>query len=202
MIIDKKKYRLSENNYIKEETIKKQIIIGHTSSNNMRHIQKWNLRLNGSYKKTAPFTIDTNGKIYQHFDPIYTSNILETTELNNRSIIILLENDGWLLKDTEKNQFINWFGDIYNKPDLVVEKRWRGYLYWSPYSEEQLTSAIYLSKKLCEEFYIEKLAIPHNTKIDELDEFQGVLYKSNLEKHYTDLSPAWNFEKFKFELEK
>lgn len=202
MIIDDKKYVLPERNYIKEETIKKQIVIGHTSSNQMKHFQGWNLRLNGNYDKTAAFTISTDGSVHQHFDPIYTSNILTTRELNNRSIIILIENEGWLVKDIQKNKFINWVGDIYNKPDLVVEKRWRGYVYWAPYSDKQLKSAINLSKKLCEEFYINKFAIPHNTKIDNLDGFEGVIYKSNIEKHHTDLSPAWNFEKFKFELEK
>lgn len=202
MTINDKKYSLSDKNYIKEETIKKQIVIGHTFSSEMKHFHGWNLRLNGSYNKTSAFTISSNGHIYQHFDPIYTSNILETNELNNKSIVILIENDGWLIKDDKKNRFINWVGDIYNKPESVVEKRWRGNNYWAPYSEKQLTSAIELCDMLCKEFYIEKFAIPHNTKIDNLDGFEGVIYRSNLEKYYTDLSPAWNFEKFKFELEK
>ena len=29
------------------------------------------------------------------------------------------------------------------------------------------------------------------------EEFNGVLYRSNFEKHYTDVSPAWNFDSFK-----
>lgn len=202
MIIDDKKYLLSDKNFIKDETIKKQIVIGHTSTNQMKHFQKWNLRLNGNYNKTSAFTISQNGKIYQHFDPIYTSNILETSELNNKSIVILIENEGWLVKDKEKNKFINWVGDIYNRPELVFQKRWRGYTYWAPYNEEQLISAIELSKKLCDEFYIDKFAIPHNTMIDNQDNLKGIIYKSNLEKHYTDLSPAWDFERFKYEIEK
>jgi len=202
MKIDETSYTLSENNYIGAQTIKKQIVIGHTSTDRMKHFTKWTNRMNGKYKKTAPYTIDSKGNIFNHFDPIYFSEILGNLELDKKSIVILLENDGWLAKDEEKNRFINWIGHIYNKPDKVIEKRWRGYTYWAPYSEKQLTSTINLVNKLCDEFYIPKFATPHNTKIEDLDNFNGVLYKSNIEKHYTDLSPAWNCEEFKHKLEK
>jgi hypothetical protein len=201
MVIDIKKYSLPENNFINCETIKKQIVIGHTSTNSMKHYTKWLNRLNGRYTKTAQYTIDINGKIYQHFDPIFTSNILKNTELDKKSIVILLENDGWLVKDFEKNEFINWYGDIYNITEPVVEKRWRGYLNWAPYTNKQFNSAVWLSNKLCDDFYIKKFAIPHNTKIENHDDFSGVLYRGNLDKDYTDLSPAWNFENFKYKLE-
>lgn len=201
MTIDKEKYKLSEDNYINVETIKKQIVIGHTSTSKMRHYEKWCNRLNGKYKKTAAFTVTQEGKIYNHFDPIYFSEILGDIELDKKSIFILLENDGWLVKNQEKSEYINWLGHIYNKPETVVEKRWRNYLYWAPYSEKQVNSTVELVNMICEEFYIPKFAIPHNTKIEDFDNFQGVLYRSNLEKHYTDLSPAWNCEKFKFKLE-
>ena len=201
MKIDEKTHCLPDDNYIKVETIKKQIVIGHTGSSKMRHVEKWKNRLNGKYKKTAAFTIDTKGKIYQHFDPIYFSDFLGNIELDKKSIVILLENDGWLTKDVEKNEFINWVGYNYNKPEDVVERRWRNYLYWAPYSNEQFISALKLVNSICEEFFIPKFAIPHNTKIEDLDNFNGVLYKSNLDKNYTDLSPAWNCEKFKYKLE-
>jgi len=201
MKIDIKKYSLPENNYINVETIKKQIIIGHTGTNKMRHYQKWTNRLNGKYKRTAAFTIDAAGKVYRHFDPIYFSDFLGNLELDKKSIVILLENEGWLAKEGDKNEFINWIGHIYNNPDEVIEKRWRGYLHWAPYAKEQVNATINLVSELCDEFFIPKFAIPHNTKIENIDEFNGVLYRSNLEKHYTDLSPAWNCENFKHKLE-
>jgi hypothetical protein len=201
MNIDKTTYKLSENNYFNEETIKHQIVIGHTSTHDMKHVIKWKNRLNGKYKKTAAFTIDINGKVFNHFDPSFFSGFLENLELDKKSIIILLENDGSLIKDTENNQFINWIGHIYNKPELVIEKRWRNYQYWAPYSESQVKTAVELVRSLCKEFYIPIFAVPHNTKLDNVDGFEGILYKSNLEKHYTDLSPAWNCEIFKNKLE-
>ena len=57
-MIDEKTYELPETNYFKEQTIKKQIIIAHSSLSEMNHIIKWKHRLNGHYKKTAAFTID------------------------------------------------------------------------------------------------------------------------------------------------
>lgn len=200
-MIDDKTYELPESNFFKEQTIKKQIIIAHTSSEGMRHTIKWKNRMNGHYKKTAAFTVTKEGLIYQHFDPIYFSELFGNLEQDKKNILIFLENEGWLTKDTEKNQFINWSGHIYNRPESIHERKWRGYSYWAPYSEAQFESTIFLVNKLCEDFSIKKNAVPHNTKIDNLDGFEGVLYRSNFEKHYTDLSPAWNCEKFKYKLE-
>lgn len=200
-MIDDKTYQLSEDNFYKEQTIKKCIVIAHSSASNLRHLMKWKQRLNGKYKKTAPFTIDVKGNIYQHFDPIYFSEFFGNPEQDKKNIVILLENEGWLIKNQEKNEFINWSGHIYNRPETVYERKWRGYTYWAPYTSAQFDSAAYLVNKLCDEFYIKKNVIPHNTKIDNLEDFEGVLYRSNLEKHYTDLSPAWNCENFKYKLE-
>lgn len=201
MIIDDKTYFLSENNYIKEETIKRQIVLGNTFSSDMNHFNGWVRRLNGYYDKTAAFTIDAAGLIYKHFDPIYMSNFFGNLEADKKSIVILLENEGWLTKNGEKDEFLNWVGHIYNKPELIIEKRWRSHSYWAPYTQKQVDSAVELVKALCNEFFIPIVAIPHNTKLEGMDNFEGVLYKSNLEKYYTDLSPAWNCETFKYKLE-
>jgi hypothetical protein len=39
--------------------------------------------------------------------------------------------------------------------------------------------------------------IGHNTKVDSISEYNGIVFRSNYEKSYTDLSPAFNFEEFK-----
>jgi hypothetical protein len=113
-----------------------------------------------------------------------------------------LENDGWLIKDNEKDKFITCIGDIYNEPTKVVTKKWRGFIFWSPYTEEQFESTIYLVKLLCNRFSIPLTAIPHNTKLDILNGYSGILYKGNLEKHFTDPNPSWDCELFKNKIEK
>lgn len=188
-------YSLSKENYHEVESIKKQIILGNTSNHDMRHVIGWLNRFNGKNKKTAAFSIDKNGVIYKHFEPKYQSNYFNNLSLDGKSIVILLENEGWLTKNEEKNTFISSLGYIYNQ-EMVMDKKWRGYSHWGKYSEEQINSAINLVTELCDEFFIPLTAITHNTKIDDIEDFSGVLYKSNLEKHYTDVTPAFDFEYF------
>ncbi len=197
MTIDEHTYSLPIDNFIEVETTKKHIIIGHTFNHDMKHYTGWLHRYNGKFKKTAAFTIDAAGFIYKHFDPNYYSNYFNNNEFDKKVIVILLENDGWLVKNGEKNEFITWIGDIYKQPSEVVEKKWRGYTYWSPYSKEQLDSAQYLVRNLCEEFSLPLSSVAHNTAIDRLDDYEPILYRSNLNKNYTDLSPAWHCNKFK-----
>jgi hypothetical protein len=201
MKIDKVTYELQSNNFVPVESMKKQIVIGHTFNHNMRHFTGWLHRYNGIYKKTAAFTIDAAGFVYQHFDPKYQSRYFNNLDQDKKSIIILIENDGWLQKDKENNEFITWIGDIYNQPNQIVEKRWRGYDHWTPYSKKQIESATELVCMLCEEFEIPTTSFNHNTKVDNLGDYKGVIYKSNLDRHYTDLSPAWPCEEFKNKIE-
>lgn len=201
MIIDETTYILPKDNYIQVETIKKHIIIGHTFNHNMRHYVGWLHRYNGKYKKTAAFTIDSFGFIYKHFDPKYYSRYFNDKDFDKTVIVVLLENDGWLVKNGEKNEFLTWIGDIYKEPNEIVEKKWRGYSYWSPYTKEQLDSAQELVKSLCEEFSLPLTSVAHNTAIDRLEEYEPILYRSNLNKNFTDLSPAWDFNRFKNKVE-
>lgn len=196
---DDKTYKLSKENFIQRLTLKKQIVIGNTFNHDMKHVVGWKHRFNGKYKKTAAFTIDKNGTIHKHFDPSYCSEYFGNKDLDGRSIVILIENDGWLLKNEQKNSYITWIGDIYKSE--VVDKRWRGYNYWSPYNEKQVDSAVFLIKELCKEFFIPLTVISHNTKVDNLKDYEGVVYKSNIDKQYTDLSPAWDCLDFKNKLE-
>jgi len=197
MIINDVDYKLPISNYVDVESIKKQIVIGHTFNHDMQHISGWLHRYNGDYKKTAAYSISSSGLIYQHFEPKLQSNYFNSIDLNKSSIVILLENDGWLIKDEIKNEFITWNGYIYNKPNEVVNKKWRCHEYWAPYSDEQFNSTVYLVKLLCDEFFISPVALNHNTKVDSLLESVGVLYHSNLNNYNTDLNPSWDCSKFK-----
>lgn len=199
MTIDDKTYQLEEKNYIPIECIKKQIVIGHTNNHDMKHVVGWKKRNNGQYNKTAAFTIDAAGVVYKHFDPKYQSKYFGKLELDTKSIIILLENDGWLTRKNANSAFYNWKGDIYN--GRVVGKLWRGNNSWSHYTDNQFESCVELVNMICDEFFIPNVAMSHNTKIDDLSDFQGVVYKSNIERYYNDLSPAWNCEEFKNKVE-
>lgn len=201
MIIDDKTHRLGTNNFIPIKTEKKRIVIGNTFNTDMRHVIGWKTRLNGYYKKTASFTIAKDGTVFKHFNPDFYSHFYKSHDTNSKTITILIENEGWLIKD-ENNQFINLLGHIYKEPSEVYEKKWRSFHYWAPYTKEQLNAAVELVEELCREYKISPVAIIHNTKIDIYDSPFGVFYKSNLEPHYTDVNPNWYFEEFKTTLER
>ena len=99
------------------------------------------------------------------------------------------------MKDIKKNNFLSWLGYIYKERD-IFEKRWRNHSYWAPYDKKQIDSAVTLVKDLCNEFYIPLTAMTHNTKVDDLEDFKGILYRSNIDAFCTDLSPAFDFEYF------
>lgn len=200
MIIDSTSYGLLPENYIPIKTEKKRIIIGNTFNSEMKHVIGWKNRLNGHYKKTAQYTITKDGRVYNHFDTDYYSHFFKGHDMNAKSIIILIENEGWLSKD-ENNEFITLIGNIYNKPHEVYEKKWRGFNYWAPYTEEQVESAVELVEFLCKKHNIKPRAVSHNTKLDLYGNTYGVFYRSNLEKFHTDVNPNWFFEQFKTKLE-
>ena len=109
-------------------------------------------------------------------------------------MVISLENLGWLEKVPLKSSYINWIGDIYNGD--IFERKWRDYIFWQPYTMEQMESCVLLCKKLSEDMSIKLKCVGHNTKINGVERHEGILTKSNFELYNTDLSPAFNFEWF------
>lgn len=199
--IDDETYLLDKNKYYLKIFDKKQIVIGHTFGDNMNHYIGWKNRYNGKYKKNAAFTIDTDGSIYQHFDPKYYSNFLNIQDVDKYIIGIVLVNKGWLMRNIQTNEFFDFLSRPV-KGDNVVNKRWRNHSYWAPYSNKQIESLIELCGYLSEKFGIKLQTLGHNTMINDIFEYEGVVFRSNYMKEFTDLSPAFDFIDFKNKLEK
>lgn len=194
MEINNTDYILDEHNYVREETEKEKIIFMNSLNEGMNHVNGWKTRMNGEYKYTSAFTIAKDGTVFQHYDPKYWSKVFNKN-IDREIIPITMENYGYLKMENKETGFITWLRDIY-KGDEVFEKRWRGYKYWDPYTDEQKESAVRLVDELCETFDIEKDSVPYNIKIDSPEAFKGVMYRSNFDKYYCDLSPAWDFTLF------
>ncbi len=202
-MINRDEYKLFKNNYIPIKTDKKRIVIGNSFSFNMGHYYGWLTRHNGNYKKTAHYTIGINGEIYEHYNPDYYSEIINYPDFDKTTILILIENEGWLIKDlNHENRYITYVGNIYNRTESVFIKKWRGNKYWAPYNEVQVNSLANLVNELCERFNITKDVVSHNTKISNGYTYNGVLYKSNLNSYFTDINPSWDFGLFKNKIEK
>jgi len=127
------------------------------------------------------------------------SNIFDYPNINRNGIIISLENLGWLNKEPLKDYYINWIGDIYK--GKVYEKKWRDYFFWEPYTEIQTEKTIELCKKIFSEMSIKPQFIGHNTKINGIEKYEGVVSRSNYDIMYTDINPSFNFEYFLKKLE-
>jgi len=173
---------------------KNKIVITHTGRNSIHYIQSLKYRNNKKYKKIPNFIITRDGKIIQTLDPEKYLNYFSSEKMNKESVIISLENLGWLEKVPLKNSYINWIGDIYNGD--IFERKWRDYIFWQPYTIEQMNSCVSLCKKLSEEMSIKLKCVGHNTKINGAERHEGILTRSNFELYNTDVSPAFNFEWF------
>lgn len=184
-----------------KEKSKRQIILCHTSREADEYIASLKFRYDGEYNKIPNYLILKNGKILQLLDNTSYSMIFDEQLVAKKSIIISLENLGWLDKKPLTNKYINWKGSIYN--ETPYEKKWRDYFFWDPYTEEQIDSLAELCGLICDEMSIDKQCSGHNTKIEGIQNFGGIVTRSNYDSRYTDLNPSFSFDKIekKFENE-
>jgi len=178
---------------------KNQIILTHTSRNFDDYIHSLKYRMNGKYTKIPNYVITREGKVIQTLKNKEYGGFFKEININRNSIIITLENLGWLEKEPLTSNYINWIGDIYNGP--VFDRKWRDYFFWQPYTTSQISKTIEFCKNICNEMSIKKNLIGHNTKINGIEKFKGIVTKSNFDIEFTDLSPAFNFEEFAKEFE-
>ena len=178
---------------------KHQIILTHTGRNVENYLVSLRYRYNGKFDRIPNYVIKKNGDILQLLNDIGHTNYFKEPNINRNGIIICLENLGWLEKQPLENQYVNWIGDIYNgKP---FERKWRDYFFWDKYTDEQIDSLTTLCKTIIKEKRMNKDIIGHNTKVRNVELFEGIVTKSNFDSNITDVSPAFDFEKFRKKLE-
>lgn len=173
---------------------KKQIILTHTSRDIEEYLSMLKNRMNGKFDRVPHFIIAKNGTIIQKMQTESYSNYFAEPNINRNSIIISLENLGWLEKVPLKDYYTNWIGNIYK--GVPHERKWRDYFLWDPYTQDQMLALAKLSLELVVENKIEKKCVGHNTKLKDVDKITGIVSRSNFDETFTDLSPAFNFEKF------
>ena len=173
---------------------KKQIILTHTSRNLKDYISSLKYRYNGENKKLPHYIIDREGTIYNIIPDETYSEYMDVSTYNKNSIIICLENLGWLRKNPLNNNYVNWIGTVYS--DRIYERKWRGYHFWQPYTQIQIEKTVELIYELCDKFDIPKNSVGHNVKVDKIEKFNGIVTKSNYDNESTDLNPAFDFDIF------
>jgi len=182
------------NNHVGENNKKTQIILTHTSRNANEYLVGLRYRHYKKYNKLPHYIVTRDGKVLQVMEDEKYSKYFNNPTFDKQSIIICLENLGWLEKQPLKNSHINWIGNIYN--EKVFDKKWRDYFFWHPYTKIQLNKTAELCREIAEKFGIELTCIGHNTKTNRLETFNGIITKSNIDLDSTDVSPAFDFEYF------
>lgn len=191
-------FYLNDNLVIAGKNKKEQIVLTNTLCPINDFLTKIKLRYNKKYNKVPAYTIDRSGTLYIHFDPVNQTKFFENDKMNDIGIVISLENVGWLDYIDEKDIYVDWRGVKYI--GNVVPKIWRGKKYWADYTDEQMEVLLQLTNYLCITHSINKNFIGNNVFNDEAKKFKGVLNRSNLNKNYHDLTPAFNFDKLNKEL--
>jgi hypothetical protein len=193
MVINKEYYFDDVEHVQKNRTKKKQIILLNTSCEKDDYFKKIKTRYNGKYNRLPCFFISRTGEVYQHFNPIYYSKLMEGHQIEKHSITIALENVGWLFNDTLNNKVLTWSGSEYSGE--IIEIPWRNKKYWATYTDEQYTKLAEIIDYLCIKHNIIKDFIGNNVVINKANNYRGVLNRSNYSKNYYDLSPAMDFKK-------
>ena len=173
---------------------KKQIILCHTSREVEEYLASLKFRYNGNYDRIPNYVVTRAGKVLQLLGDSSYTNYFSEENVNRNAIIVSLENLGWLEKKPLTNYYINWKGSIYNQQ--VYERKWRDFFFWQPYTTSQLETTAELCNQLIESQSLERKFIGHNTKVDGVSRYGGIVSRSNFDSNYTDLNPSSNFEMF------
>lgn len=189
---DKSYFFIKKPNILKNKSKKTQIVLLNTGYPIDDYFKKILTRHNGNYNKIPTFTIDRLGQIYQHYDPLFRSQILDNINFDKHAITIALENVGWVEFDKINNQYLDWRGLSHNQP--IIHKPWRQKKYWAEYTNEQFIVLTKLIDYLCIEYSINKSFIGDNVLNNKPLNFKGIINRSNFSKNHYDLSPAFDFE--------
>lgn len=178
----------------------KRIILTNTKRIGEDYLKSLECRDNGNYDRRPNYVILKNGNIVETLKVGETTNFFDEEYFNKNSIVISLENLGWVSKNTLSSTYSNWLGSKITK---VYEKKWRDKFFWDTYTDEQMNTLITKCSELCDEYEIPKKFIGHNTLIDGIDRFKGIISRSNFSSYDTDISPSFNFayllENFNYE---
>jgi len=175
-----------------------QIILTHTSREYENYLNGLRYRYNKTYDRIPHYVITRNGEIHQFLNDDEYANYFYDLVTNKNSIIVCLENLGWLQREPLTNYYVNWIGEKYE--GVVYERRWREYFFWQPYTKEQIDMLVKLCQQICDINHISNITIGHNTKISGAKAYKGIVCRSNFSVIATDVSPAFDFEKFSNDL--
>jgi N-acetyl-anhydromuramyl-L-alanine amidase AmpD len=189
-ILDEKKL-----NVVKKKSKKTQILLYDTQIKLSEYIMKLRYRNNEKYENIPHFIVSKSGDVFKIFNDNHSSVTFGDENVDKKQIKIVIENLGWLKKNTITGVFFNWLDIPYRLEPFI--KKWRGFFYWDKYTDNQLKSLSELCEILCEKHKIPFQIVPHQGFFKNASKFNGIICKSNFADIYIDINPSFDFKYFK-----
>jgi len=207
--IDRKKFRLPQSQYFAQAFPKDLIVLHFTAGSTARSAyDSW---INSPLEVATAYMIDTDGTIYETFDPThwaYHLGIPGAASANHkhdkRSIGIEIANVGPLKQAPTNPNQLNWWPKDYgvkwcdkSETGKFVKASYRTFDYYAAYTGLQFAAAKTLVDHLCAAFSIPK-TLPPAAKRTECDlgffgKYAGIASHQNFRKDKFDVGPAFDW---------
>ncbi len=202
MLKIEKRY-LPDGQYIKAPVKKQNIILHHTVSSNADSPWRW--WASTPERVATAYIVAKDGTVTECFDPSHWAYHLgmkhpRNTEFSRRSVGIEIVNEGQVRRrgDLWEWNFLHGAKPGIYRGEVVEAQPWRGFSFWAAYAQEQYEAVGELCGMLCDRFGIARTVCDSlSLDLTAPDRF-GVCSHRNLVASKFDLSPAFDFQKFKF----
>lgn len=203
MNIDKTTLALPETCYFKEKRAKSLVLLHYTAGFSAKSsVDFWRQQAN---KVSTPYIIDTDGVVYQTYDPAcwsYHLGFKGTWAHDKRSIAIETANIGPLkLVGDTLYCWPNNYKQAYCKlsdTDKYVKASYRGFDYHAAFTPAQLAVMPQLVGQICDEFNIPKVIPPKESRgkfdLRLFANFNGIIDHAAARSDKTDCGPAFPWE--------
>lgn len=199
-MIDRTTLKISDKCYFQEEHDKDLIVLHFTAGGRAASSAQWWSK--SANRVSTPYLVDTDGVIYETYDPKYWSYHLgikgaDGNHLNDkRSIPIEICNYGPLKLDGSiLNSWPNDFKSKYchiSQTDTYIKADYRGFQYYAAFTELQKVAIGHLVDYLCGKFNIKKV-VADEKKRNECDvpfysQWKGIATHANFRPDKFDIS--------------
>jgi hypothetical protein len=184
--------------------LKKRIILSDTFSSSIDDYINY-IKLFPTYR-IPNYIVGKDGNIYQILKDNNYSLFIDDynfhgkdkksqQEFNSQSIIVCLENNGYL--SNSNDLYLNHLNQEVNRSS-VIEKNFRGYIYWDKYNEIQIENLFLLLDFLSEKTGILIKNPKNNSSLYEgFLNYSGLLFTSNINDSYLSPNPSFPFSSLK-----
>jgi len=202
-VINRKVYRLPENQYVPEKQTKTGIVLHHTVSRTAKSAYDWWLATDE--RVATAYLVEKDGTIYELFPADEWAWHLGKgvgTDNEKRTVGIEIVSEGGLQKvgDKYKSFYNPETGAGINHPEeWVVDlgKTWRGYRYFDVYTKKQIQSVVNLVYMLSDTYKIPRKMHKDLWTYDEsIKSFEGIFTHAQVRPDKTDVHPKFPLEDF------